>query len=178
MKILRGVGRICLAPPVNDHKPRVKIDHHYDFLRSGLLLRSLVEQFYKDVGYAFSPGTKDAVVVATIEDVVVGVLRIGEESEASSDQSTLVLRGMCVHKDFRNQGIGSRMLGYLVGILEGIYSERSCYCVVPNTPKHLKFYERAGFFPIELPGAPVFLQKRIREYDAKRKISNVLLHRS
>jgi GNAT superfamily N-acetyltransferase len=178
MEIQRGAGRICLAPPISDHRPRVKMDHHCDFAKAGLLFRSMVEQFYRDVGYALSPSEKSAVVVATIEDAVVGILRIVEESETGSGQSALVLRGMFVREEFRNLGIGSRMLGYFVGILEGRYSERSCYCVVPNTPKHLRFYDRAGFAPIELPGIPAFLQERVREYDTKWKRLHTVLCRS
>jgi GNAT superfamily N-acetyltransferase len=166
MAVYRVPGRIggmCLIPLRHSKLPRISLGHA-PFGKIDIALQLRIEKFYKDVEYHGSPSDEDIIIVASLVERIIGLIRIAEEHSMESTQQALILRGMMVHELFRNRGTGSRMLGYMVGLLEGLYSGRPCFCVVPNTPEHLRFYERAEFRLIESHEAPTFLQARAEEY--------------
>jgi GNAT superfamily N-acetyltransferase len=114
-----------------------------------------VRAFYAEWRYAGEVQPADAVFVAADGPALLGVVRLAAE------HGTAVLRGMRVAVVAQRQGIGTRLLDALVGVLD----RRECYCI-PYA--HLVgFYGQAGF-RVRGPGdAPAFLAERLARYQAR-----------
>jgi len=113
---------------------------------------SLVQSFYRSVGYSHSITGTDRVVVATLKNQVVGVGRIAVE------EGTFVLRGMQVDRSMLKRGIGKSILLELDRIVGG----KECYCIPHGWLE--KFYSIIGFKKIVTEEAPLHLQKRFLDY--------------
>jgi N-acetylglutamate synthase-like GNAT family acetyltransferase len=125
-----------------------------------------VTGFYHDNGYGATVSPSDCVLMAEVENKIVGVVRICEESD------TVVLRGMQVAPGFRTRGIGTALLGEVSELI----GDRECYCL-PYT--HLQeFYSRIGFHTVGPERTPGFLKNRRDEYEAKGLDVVVMFRRS
>lgn len=113
---------------------------------------AVVKQFYGVVGYYQELDPQDSVVIATIDDCIVGCCRLCKENEAS------VIRGVQVHPHYRGQGIGSRLLRAVTDLL----GQEECYCL-PFT--YLEdFYGKVGFTRIDEKQAPAWFYERYCHY--------------
>lgn len=111
-----------------------------------------VREFYRLAGYKGGVKLDDALIGASVEGDLVGVVRIATE------HGIQVLRGMRVKPEFQRQGIGARMLREVRPLLRG----RECFAIAYA---HLEnFYGRIGFRKIDEQVAPVFLRERIEAY--------------
>lgn len=114
-----------------------------------------VTQFYRTNGYGADVSAGDHVLIAEVEEKIVGVVRVCEEG------GTVVLRGMHVMHELQGRGIGTALLSQAAEAIGG----RSCYCV-PYA--HLQsFYSRIGFHMAGPERTPVFLRRRREEYRAR-----------
>lgn len=118
------------------------------------------QAFYDACGYegaAIVP--EDIVLLAKSGSRIVGVGRLCRE------YGVLTLRGMQIHADFRQQGLGSRLLAALVAHMP----HEPCYCLPYD---HLgAFYAQGGFSLVTPDQLPDFLAQRLAEYlDYGRKI--------
>jgi N-acetylglutamate synthase-like GNAT family acetyltransferase len=114
-----------------------------------------VNTFYKNAG---RPTKKlepnDQVVMAILDDEIVGVVRLCFE------QDHYVLRTMQVHPEFQRQGVGQQILNHFEVVLNEQKIMKS-YCFAFA---HLEdFYGRIGYKKIENSEAPLFLQQRLTE---------------
>ncbi len=110
-----------------------------------------VQAFYRARGYLKEINTEDQIVVATLQDAIVGAARIASENDV------LVLRGMQIHPDFQRKGIGMRMLLKLNSLIDPTV----CWCIPHRWLED--FYGRIGFKQVSEDRAPLFLQERIVE---------------
>ena len=111
--------------------------------------------FYQITGYGGSVAPEDHVIYAKEEGCIIGVGRLSKE------EGVLVLRGMRVLKEHRNQGVGRAILELLVK--EG--NSCDCYCIPYCSLR--KFYSAKGFNEISLSEAPDFLRDRFKNYRAR-----------
>lgn len=116
-----------------------------------------IKAFYKKCGYGAtdSVNSNDLILVAEINNVIVGIVRICKENGVK------VLRGMQVAPEFR----GHKTVGPALRDECGLRLGAECYCIAYA---HLvSFYERIMFRGIPECKAPDFLQKRILRYREK-----------
>jgi N-acetylglutamate synthase-like GNAT family acetyltransferase len=100
-----------------------------------------------------------------MEGELIGIVRVAPE------QGTLVLRGMRIAEQWRQLGMGTRMLD-AVALWLGY---RKCYCV-PYA--HLvRFYGQIGFVEVAPATAPTFLSSRVTEYK-RRSLDVIIMVRS
>ncbi len=118
---------------------------------------------YVALGYRRTVDPADTVWLAETADEAVGIVRVAAE------QGTLVLRGMRVAEHARRQRLGTRMLQAIAEWLQ----DRECYCV--PYPHLVRFYGQIGFTVSEPAAAPVFLAKRLADY--QRSGEDVILMR-
>jgi N-acetylglutamate synthase-like GNAT family acetyltransferase len=86
------------------------------------------------------------------DHTVIGVVLLRQE------HGYLVLRGMDIRRDYRQQGLGTRMLRGL----EPHMRDQDCYCL-PYA--HLvMFYEQAGFRAVSDAELPDTLKRRLTEH--------------
>ena len=125
--------------------------------------KTRITQFYELTSYKHPVSPDDRVFVAK-DDIIYGAVRI------ESRNSVQVLRGMYMHPEHVQKGIGSQLLSHI----EGVLSETESYCI-PLTHL-LAFYGKAGFKEIVHTMAPEFLAERIGGYLAEGK-DVVIMHR-
>jgi GNAT superfamily N-acetyltransferase len=113
---------------------------------------SRVLAVYAALGYRRAIDPADTVWLAETADEAVGIVRVAAE------QGTLVLRGMRIAEHARRQRLGTRMLVAIAEWLQG----RECQCV--PYPHFQEFYAQIGFAVIDPAAAPVFLAKRLANY--------------
>lgn len=109
--------------------------------------------FYDACGYEGAPiRAHDQVVLAKSGAQIVGVGRLCRE------YGQLILRGMQIAREFRRQGLGSRLLAGLVAEM----ADEPCYCLPYD---HLgAFYAQAGFSLVTEDQLPDFLAQRLASY--------------
>ncbi|MBI2047518.1 MAG: GNAT family N-acetyltransferase [Parcubacteria group bacterium] len=111
-----------------------------------------VREFYRSQDYNQEINQECKIIVAQIDDEIIGVVRVCPEN------GIRVLRGMQIKPEKQGRGIGSRMLCEIKKLLEG----KDCFAI---PYKHLEeFYGQIGFKKINEKEAPEFLDKRIIEY--------------
>ena len=86
------------------------------------------------------------------------------------EKEVVVLRGMQVLEEYREQGVGTSLLNRLIEALNG----RECFCL-PYTHL-LGFYRKAGFRPCSINEAPKFLKTRLQTYRANEIDVQLLVH--
>lgn len=112
-----------------------------------------VNEFYSLTRYKFRPSVDDVVFIAETDGKIVGATRVVTEN------GDLVLRGMQVHVDYQNHGIGRRLLQAAKDELD---RAKESYCL---PYRHLElFYTSAGFKRIPSAIAPKFLRERVDSY--------------
>ena len=126
---------------------------------------SRIAAAYLEWGYGAGIAPDDTAWLAEIAGELIGVVRVAPE------QGTLVLRGMRIAEQWRQLGIGTRMLNAVASWLDG----RKCYCVPYAHLVH--FYGQIGFVEIATAGAPTFLGSRVTEYE-RRSLDVVIMVRS
>jgi len=139
---------VCFDDEINMRKQvEIKLASTSDFDR--------VQEFYQKVGYMQLIQTTDIVVLAVVDNRIVGISRIANENDI------LVLRGMQVDRSLLRQGIGSLMLAKLNDVI----GNAECYCIPHDWLEG--FYEQIGFEAISFKKAPPHLKKRIENYFPK-----------
>ncbi len=114
-----------------------------------------VAGLYAEAGYGAGVQPDDTVIVATIEAMLVGVVRLCPE------EGVVVLRGMQVRAEYQRQGIGARMLAACLPHLIGM----EAFCLPYS---HLeRFYAAAGFVRAQDASLPAFLAQRLGAYRAR-----------
>ncbi len=111
-----------------------------------------VKQFYGLVGYDQGLETTDTVVIATIDDCIVGCCRLCKENNSQ------VIRGLQVHPHYRGQGIGTGLLK----VISEVLGSEECYCLPFIYLENL--YGKVGFVRIEEKNAPIWFYERYCHY--------------
>ena len=120
-----------------------------------------VKRFFREHGFRPQAPRGDDIYIALQGRKLLAALRL------SPQQDSWLLRSMCVHRDFRHQGIGRFMLEQMQTNLQ----RYNCYCF-PYA--HLKdFYQRAGFVSIDAQQLPESLADRYNAYQQQGK--NILV---
>lgn len=108
--------------------------------------------FYRDIGYRGGARETDTILVARIEDRVIGAVRL------CTEESVIVLRGMQISREYQRQGIGTRLLNECVPFFNAGIS----YCLPYD---HLMgFYQQIDFQPVNPAELPNFLRQRLAGY--------------
>jgi len=111
-----------------------------------------IQIFYNQCCYGGGLNSEDFVLIAHLEQKIVGAVRLCPESGFS------VLRGMQVSAPFQRQGIGTQLLQACAEQL----ADRVCYCI---PWQHLRsFYQQVGFQDVSSVEAPALLQERFDRY--------------
>jgi N-acetylglutamate synthase-like GNAT family acetyltransferase len=114
--------------------------------------RTGVIAFYQAGGYRPPIGPADVLALAEAGGAVRGAARV------CTEEGVLVLRGVRVAARWRRQGIGTRLVGALLGAI----GDQPCYCIPLS---HLEgWYARLGFVRSSGRSAPAFLQRRLASY--------------
>ena len=116
---------------------------------------------YLEWGYSAGIAPDNTAWLAEMAGDLIGIVRVAPE------HGTLVLRGMRIAEQWRQLGIGTRMLNAVASWLDG----RECYCVPYVHLVH--FYGQIGFVEIATAAAPAFLGSRVTEY--QRRSLDVLI---
>jgi GNAT superfamily N-acetyltransferase len=103
-------------------------------------------------GYRGGLTPADSVFMAFQGDTLIGLVRMVPEA------STIVLRGMHIHPDYRRQGIGTQLLQSAMMWL----GKQECYCL--PYPHLVEFYSQANFHECAPHEIPSFLEERMTEY--------------
>ena len=116
-----------------------------------------VRNHYEYCSYRGGLQDNDIVVIAVEGRNITGAVRI------CSEDGEKVLRGMYVHPQFRNLGIGKAILQFLNARID----LSNCYCL-PHA--HLsRFYGLIGFREITTEDAPAFLVERLESYGSRNR---------
>jgi N-acetylglutamate synthase-like GNAT family acetyltransferase len=92
---------------------------------------------------------------------IVGVVRLCQE------EGYRVLRGMLIERDYRRQGLGTRILRALEPHLRG----QDCYCLPWG---HLEtFYAMVGFETANEADLPTSLRERLTEHDTQMRDARI-----
>jgi GNAT superfamily N-acetyltransferase len=111
-----------------------------------------VISFYERCGYTGGAKQKDDVVIAKVDEKIIGAGRVCYE------EGIVVLRGLYIGEEFQRRGVGKAILKEL----DKIIGDREAY-ILPY--KYLgPLYSKIGFKEIELEEAPLFLQERRLKY--------------
>jgi len=111
-----------------------------------------IKVFYSQCGYGGGLSEEDLILIAQLEEKIVGAVRL------CPDTGFFVLRGMQVLAPFQQQGIGTRLLQACTERLVG----QVCYCI---PWQHLRwFYQQAGFQEVAPVGVPDLLRERYDHY--------------
>lgn len=118
-----------------------------------------VKRFFRHHHFRAQAPRGDEIHIALLDKQLIGALRLSPTDDA------WLLRSMCIHEDFRHQGIGSFMLQQISPRLR----LQPCYCF-PYL--HLQdFYRRAGFVPVNIDQAPPIIADKYQGYvDRGKKI--------
>ena len=111
-----------------------------------------VKRFFREHKFRPQAPRGDEIHIALLDNRIIGALRL------SPDDHSWLLRSMCIHEDFRNQGIGSYMLQQLSAVLQ----QHQCYCF-PYQHLH-DFYQRAGFELVDPEQAAASIIDRYNRY--------------
>jgi GNAT superfamily N-acetyltransferase len=122
---------------------------------------SRITAAYLEWGYGGGIASGDTAWLAEMAGDLIGIVRVAPE------HGTWVLRGMRIAEQWRQLGIGTRMLNAVASWLNG----RECYCVPYAHLVH--FYGQIEFVEIAAAAAPAFLGDRVAEY--KRRSLDVLI---
>ena len=124
--------------------------------------RSRVKAFYDLTTYRRPISDLDRVFVAEHGENICGAVRI------ESREGIQVLRGMYIHPNMTQQGIGTDLLEYI----EPALAETDSYCI-PG--EHLfDFYGKIRFAPIAVESAPGFLAARVKGYLEEGKAVGIM----
>lgn len=109
-----------------------------------------VNDYYETHRRSRGANAGDFILLAEDDGRLIGVVRLCRE------QGHLVLRGMSIQRDYRRQGLGTRMLRQLVEHI----GDRDCF----SLPwAHLEgFYGVIGFERVADEHLPAFLRERLR----------------
>lgn len=113
----------------------------------------LVNRFYKSCRYSAKAGRGERVFVLREEQQILAALRLVPKPEGF-----YFLRSMCVHPDYRGQGLGSRLLLGLISVLD----QNPCFCYPFS---HLEaFYGQIGFTRREPKSLAAFIREPYQRY--------------
>lgn len=115
--------------------------------------RSLVNRFYKECRYPGKVGRNDICLVLTLEQSIVAAVKLEPKADG-----WWFLRSMCVHPDYRRQGVGTQLLL----LMEPYLADKNIY----GFPfSHLQqFYKKAHFKIEPLP----FTNESDRAYNVNK----------
>jgi len=123
-----------------------------------------VKQFYKLNGMRAQAPKGDLVFSACLGSRIIAALRL------HPIDNVYLLRSMCVHVDYRHQGIGNALLQYLQPQLNAI----ECYCFPFS---HLTaFYSSAGFQQQDIQSVPVAIADKFTRYQNNGKDICLMKH--
>jgi N-acetylglutamate synthase-like GNAT family acetyltransferase len=125
-------------------------------VESNLLAKSLYQKYFG----RSTLGPDERFFFIESGDKVIGVVRL------SIEQSSSQLRSMLVVPEYRNKGIGKRLLKEFESYLIGHNIKNTC--CLPYA-KLESFYGEIGFKKHDFADAPDFLQKRLTEYKNQNK---------
>ncbi len=116
------------------------------------LILPQVKRFFRDHGFRPQAPKNDEIYIALLNKQLIGALRI-----SPIDQYWL-LRSMCIHENYRRQGIGQFMLEQIKPTL----NNKQCFCF---PYEHLeKFYQTVGFHTIDTSQAPDVIVEKFNTY--------------
>ena len=125
-----------------------------------------VKRFFREHHFRPQAARSDDIHIALLDKRLIGALRL---CPCGDDW---LLRSMCIHKQYRQQGIGSLMLAQLQPVLQ----QRQCYCF---PYEHLQsFYQRAGFILLAVDHAPVQIAEKYQGYVQRGKKILLMKHSS
>ncbi len=114
-----------------------------------------IQFFYHQCNYSGVISKEDTILIAQLEEKIVGAVRL------CPNNGFVVLRGMQVLAPFQRQGIGTQMLQACVQQLV----DQVCYCI---PWQHLSsFYQQVDFQEVSPVSVPVLLQERFDDYISK-----------
>lgn len=111
-----------------------------------------VKRFYREHKMRPQAAKRDDVYIATLNNKVIGALRLCLYDDA------WLLRSMCVQTRLRGQGIGK----YMLDCIRDILSEKQCYSFPYQHLEH--FYQQAGFKIISAEEAPESIAEKYNDY--------------
>lgn len=119
-----------------------------------------VNQFFKRCRYPATVSHGEKVIVVKHDEIIIGAAKMWPRKD-----DTWLLRAICIHPDWRGQGIGTKVLQEIPNTLNEDY----CYCFVYN---HLiDFYEASGFSYPAFGSVPDDLTQAYEHYcDEGRKL--------
>lgn len=127
--------------------------------------RERLREFYVACGNSGTMGAADRVLLAEIDGLIAGAVRLCLE------EGLQVLRTMRVRPDVQRRGIGAAMLRRFVTML----ADADCFCL-PYA--HLvSFYGEIGFAPVEPEALPPHLAARLATYRRERPEVSVIAMR-
>ncbi|MDF5716602.1 MAG: GNAT family N-acetyltransferase [Rhizonema sp. NSF051] len=122
-----------------------------------------IKAFYNQCGYGGDLSEEALILIAQLEERIVGVVRL------CPNTGFFVLRGMQVLALFQRQGVGTQLLQACSAQL----ADQVCYCI---PWQHLKsFYQQVGFQEVSPIEVPDLLRKRFNNYISRGM--NVILMR-
>jgi len=122
-----------------------------------------VEHFHKEVGYSSGLKPSDRLVVAEVDNALLGAHRL------CTELGVFVLRGMRVRREVQRQGIGTAMLD----LAQKLVAHQPCYCI---PYRHLScFYGQVGFKEMAPDQAPAFLRQRFELYRCSLQLDVIIM---
>lgn len=94
----------------------------------------------------------DRIFVAEILDDILGFVHISETPRK------IIVQGLGVEEDYRNQGVGSALMERVVDIAE--VSDKSIYMMAQGLNPAVNFYEKFGFYASKFGAENHLLVKR------------------
>lgn len=149
-----GFKRIGIAKPGT--APPVEWEIKTEVARARL---AAIQSFYKSCGYPGSVSEQDDVVVALVDNAVIGVVRLVKEN------GVFILRGMYLAEKFQRQGLGSQMLWEFKKLMVARQAN-TVYCLCGA---HLEsYYGMLDFKKVDpQENVPQFLVDRMNGYQAQ-----------
>ncbi|MBP5976749.1 GNAT family N-acetyltransferase [Brasilonema sp. CT11] len=123
-----------------------------------------IKAFYNQCGYGGDLSEEALILIAQLEERIVGAVRL------CPNTGFFVLRGMQVLAQFQRQGVGTQLLQACTEQL----ADQVCYCI---PWQHLKsFYQQVGFQEVSLIEVPDLLRERFNNY-ISRGMNVILIRR-